>query len=221
VDQHLLGEFQGVITFTPEMLKKSFEKAFEDIQIFDIVREVTSKNEIKAVLFKHYNSLRKIFRSFSKHAVASGEGLFMNLLSYYKFCNFCNLREKNPNGCTITKLDNIFRRVNIEEIHNRNAYFDSGGSSKNIMILQSDPMNPDNALTIGEFMESLIRISFAKFKGQTPAGLLKKLLRENIIPAVGYQNLNRLRVILFVCFNCPVAIFFCVFQAPGFSVRRT
>ena len=83
------------------------------MQILDLVREETSKNEIKKVIFKEYNALRKIFRSFSKHQI--GAGLCMNLLSYYRWARKCSLVEKGKNKCNITKLDNIFRRVNIEE----------------------------------------------------------------------------------------------------------
>ncbi len=119
---------------------------------------------LEKVVLEYFPTLRRAFRFYS--SVDSGESISQNAFNIMMDDTKCLDFTFSAADCQI-----IFLQTNQE--------YDAGGKIVN------DEQNPDGSLTRSEFVEALIRIAYAKYRGKAKTELalsLKKLLENHIIP---------------------------------------
>jgi len=111
--------------------------------------------EIKDTLFQHLEVINNAFAYYASLGRNSEnhDGHSMSLAAFFDMMRMCKLVEEDSSFCKTTDLESIFIAVNLED------------SGPNVTHEQRmlNMLNDDNALVRFEFMQSIVRISVAKY----------------------------------------------------------
>lgn len=153
--------------------------------INDVCQDEEKRDDVFKKLWTSYDPIRKIFRYYSSQG---GKNItYMNCINFINFCKACKIPDQKQ--CTITRLDELFRRVNLEEEYVAEVARPgsrAAGKAHRAINLKSDPLNPDNQFIRAEFMETLVRISVLKYKSLSPHSALNKFIGEYLTPNLGH-----------------------------------
>jgi hypothetical protein len=175
--ERVVGKFHAVPTLTDKMKKEQFEFDWKKMQFADKVRLLNDRAKIKEVLWKNSENLRNIFRFYSSQG---GRDLaFMNVIKFIHFCHICKIPDKK---ITVSTIDSVFHRVNIEEEFDEEKIAANPQSYRYAMVLKEDPFNPNNQFIRGEFYESLVRLAVIKYKQLNAVDALTNLLEKFVLP---------------------------------------
>lgn len=177
LSQRVVGVFQGVRNLTDTMKAAQFENDWKNIQLADVIRALDKRMIIKELLWKYSDKLRVIFRYYSSQG---GQSITcMNVMGWVYFCHVCAITDKRV---SVSRLDQIFHRVNVEEEYDEKKLAENPTEYRNAMILKEDPFNPNNQFIRGEFYEALVRVALVKFPSLEAHAALEKLVNENVFP---------------------------------------
>lgn len=155
-----------------------FENDWKKIMLHDVARNKEKREKVKEILWRYNEELRLIFRFYSSQ---SGRDIaYMNLIGWLGFCKICFI---NDDFFTISQLDEIFRRVNIEEEYDDEKLDSDPYNYRNAMMLKADPFNPDNQFTRSEFFEAIARAAIRKYTNLrlSPEEAVEKLMQQHVL----------------------------------------
>lgn len=164
---------------TQEEQDKMFELDWKEVQLHDVVRKEDQRLYIKEHAREHYKSLRNLFRYYSSQCGTDR----MDVMNMVKFIQLCHQSKIPDSTVTVTRLSEIFRRVNVEEHFDEKKLqgMNNRKSLAGAMEIKNDPYNPNNMFVRGEFCEALVRIAIIKWKNLSPPDAFEKLLNEHVI----------------------------------------
>ena len=145
-------QWKAQVESREEDLWGTFVSNWEQIRMVDLPGAQDYKEEVKGVLWKHFEQIAYLFQTYASKgstgaAGNSGLGLFtMSLQEFWGFCKDCSIPSPYLN---LAKIDLLFITIDSK--------------------YKSSPHNPSRAFVLCEFMEGLVRLSVLKQKGTKDA----------------------------------------------------
>lgn len=167
----------GVKKLSDGALRDQFESDWTLIQLADFIPNKAERDQVKQVLWSFYETIIALYRF--RCTFGSGDVMVMTLLKWIAFC-----RDTKIIGgkVTVSALDSIFVRVNVEESLDEGA-LDANQHANSLSIVQ-DPMNPNHAFVRYEFMEALVRVAFIKYEEDVASVRLNNLILNHVTNAM-------------------------------------
>ena len=145
-------QWKAEVESREEDLWGTFVSNWEQIRMTDLPGAQDYKEEVKGVLWKHFEQIAYLFQTYASKGNTgasgnSGIGIFtMSLQEFWGFCKDCMIPSPYLN---LAKIDLLFITVDSK--------------------YKSSPHNPARAFVLHEFMEGLVRLSVLKQKGTKDA----------------------------------------------------
>ncbi|MES1907475.1 MAG: hypothetical protein MHM6MM_000585 [Cercozoa sp. M6MM] len=174
-------DFVAVELPSDKVLDRMFAQDWKEIQLADLVQGAANRAPIKDLLRQHYNQLVQVFQYFCVITLSDDTNSYMGMLAFGQFSKECF--ELLDERLTMQRVDEVFKRVNVEEEFEEIVNPDGTVTAKMITQPQGDESNPDHLFTRSEFIESVVRLAAIKFPDSSEplVDRTERLLTEHVL----------------------------------------